>query len=175
MKIFEPIDINGMHLKNRIGMPPFLNMPAGNDFFTNDYTVKWFESRAKGGAGLVMTGTVMPIAPPPQSLNVLGVQGIGIYDDKFIPGFSKIARAVHAHGAKFGVQIGMGGLMTGIGPSLPPYPDEKGATDDLFIVLAGFRIPVFEMTVEQIEIAEDAVAQAAARAREAGGECVELH
>jgi len=175
MKIFEPIDINGMHLKNRIGMPPFLNMPAGKDFFTNDYTVKWFESRAKGGAGLVMTGTVMPIAPPPQSLNVLGVQGIGIYDDKFIPGFAKIARAVHAHGAKFGVQIGMGGPMTGIGPSVPPYPDEKGATDDLFIVLAGFKIPVFEMTIEQIEVAEDAIAQAAARAREAGADCIELH
>jgi 2,4-dienoyl-CoA reductase-like NADH-dependent reductase (Old Yellow Enzyme family)/NADPH-dependent 2,4-dienoyl-CoA reductase/sulfur reductase-like enzyme len=175
MKIFEAIEIRGMHLKNRIGMPPFLNMPAGEGFFSNDYTVKWFESRAKGGAGLVMTGTVMPVEPASQGINVLGVQGIGIYDDKFIPGFAKIARAVHAHGAKFGVQIGMGGPMTGIGPSMPPYPDEKDATDDLFIVLSGFKMPVVEMTIEQIEMIEDAIAKAAARAREAGVDCVELH
>jgi 2,4-dienoyl-CoA reductase-like NADH-dependent reductase (Old Yellow Enzyme family)/thioredoxin reductase len=175
MKIFEPIAIKGMHLKNRIGMPPFLNMPAGEGYFTNDYTINWFESRAKGGAGLVMTGTVMPLEPPPQSLNVLGVKGIGIYDDKFIPGFKKIADALHSHGARFGVQVGLGGPMTGIGPSAPPYPDEKSATDDLFVVLAGFKIPVAEMKIEQIEITEDAIARAAARIREAGADCVELH
>ena len=28
MKLFEPITINGMTLKNRMGFPPFLNMPA---------------------------------------------------------------------------------------------------------------------------------------------------
>jgi len=175
MKIFEPIDINGMHLKNRIGMPPFLNMPGTPDNFTNDHTVKWFESRAKGGAGLVMTGTVIPMAPPPQSLNVLGIQGVGIYDDKFIPGFATIAKAVHSHGAKFGIQIGMGGPMTGVGPSVPPYPDEKSSTDDLFFVLAGIKIPAIELTIEQIELFEDALARAAARVKASGADCVELH
>lgn len=175
MKIFEPIDIHSMHLKNRIGMPPFLNMPGGEGNFTNDHTVRWFEMRAQGGAGLVMTGSVIPIAPLAQGMNVLGIQGIGIYDDKFIPGFAKIANAVHSHGAKFGVQIALGGPMTGTGPSLPPYPEEKSDTDDLYFVLAGIRIPVVELSIEQIEMAEDAIAQASARVRTAGADCVELH
>ncbi len=175
MKIFEPINIKGMHLKNRIGMPPFLNMPAGDGNFINDHTLRWFEARAQGGAGLIMTGTVVPVKPPPQAQSILGTQGIGIYDDKFIPGFNRIAKALHAHGSKFGVQLGMGGPMTGTAPSLPPYPDEKNATDELFNILAGFKMPIIEFSIEQIELIENAIAQAAARAKAAGVDCVELH
>jgi 2,4-dienoyl-CoA reductase-like NADH-dependent reductase (Old Yellow Enzyme family)/thioredoxin reductase len=175
MKIFEPIEINGMKVKNRIGAPPFLNMPGGEGNFINDLTIRWFEARAKGGAGLVMTGTVMPVAPPPQAQSLLGFRGIGIYDDKFIPGFAKLAKALHAHGAKLGVQIGMGGPMGGTAPSLPPYPDERHATDELFFVMMGVRTPVRELSVEEIELIENAIAQAAARAKAAGADCVELH
>ena len=174
MKIFEPIDIKGMHLKNRIGMPPFLNMPADEENFINDETVRWFEARAEGGAGLVMTGTVMPVEPSSQA-RLLGIRGVGIYDDKFIPGFARVAKALHAHGASFGVQMGMGGPMAGMSPSLPPYPDEESATDELFFVLMGFRMPIVEISLEQIELFKDAIAQAAARAKAAGADCVELH
>ena len=174
MKIFEPIDIKGMHLKNRIGMPPFLNMPADEENFINDETVHWFEARAEGGAGLIMTGTVMPVEPSSQA-RLLGIRGVGIYDDKFIPGFARVAKALHAHGASFGVQMGMGGPMAGMSPSLPPYPDEESATDELFFVLMGFRMPIVEISLEQIELFKDAIAQAAARAKAAGADCVELH
>ena len=174
MKIFEPIDIKGMHLKNRIGMPPFLNMPGDEKDFITDQTVRWFEMRAEGGAGLVMTGTVIPVEPSAQARQ-WGMRVIGIYDDKFIPGFARAAKAVHAHGASFGIQIGMGGPMAGMGPSLPPYPDEKNATDELFFILMGFRMPIVEISVEQIELIESAIAQAAGRAKAAGADCVELH
>jgi len=175
MKIFDPIEIKGMRLKNRIGMPPFLNMPGAEGNFIDDLTIRWFEVRAKGGAGLLMTGTVMPVAPPPQARSLLGFRGVGIYDDKFIPGFAKLAKALHAHGGKLGVQIGMGGPMGGTGPSLPPYPDERHATDELFFVMMGVRTPVREISVEEIELIENAIAQAAARAKAAGADCVELH
>jgi 2,4-dienoyl-CoA reductase-like NADH-dependent reductase (Old Yellow Enzyme family)/thioredoxin reductase len=117
----------------------------------------------------------MPVAPPPQAQSLLGFRGIGIYDDKFIPGFAKLAKALHAHGGKLGVQIGMGGPMGGTGPSLPPYPDERHATDELFFVMMGVRTPVRELSVEEIELIENAIAQAAARAKAAGADCVELH
>jgi len=54
-KIFEPIEIKGMKLKNRIGLPSLLNQPGGTDGSPTDLTVRWFEERAKGGAGLIMT------------------------------------------------------------------------------------------------------------------------
>ena len=177
MKVFEPIEINGMKLKNRIGLAPLLHMYAGDEGFISDRTVRWFEERAKGGAGLIMSGTAIASPPPPGGkVGLLEVvKGIGLYDDKFIPGFAKIADALHSHGAKFGVQIGSGGVMSGTAPSLPPYPDERHATDDLFYVILGIRKPVREMSIEELEQIEDDIAAAAGRAKAAGADCVELH
>jgi len=175
--LFQPLKIKSMTLKNRIGLPSLLNMPAGEGGFANDLTVRWFEERAKGGAALIMTGTVVASAPREGAgVGLLaGMGGLGLYDDKFIPGFRRIADALHSHGACLGVQIGAGGVMVGQGPSAPPYPDEGHATDDLFFVMRGFRVPVRELTVEEIDKIGDDIAAAAARAREAGVDCVELH
>jgi 2,4-dienoyl-CoA reductase-like NADH-dependent reductase (Old Yellow Enzyme family)/thioredoxin reductase len=176
-KIFEPIEIKGMKLKNRLGFAPFLNMPAAGDGHINDLTVKWFEDRAKGGTAFIMTGAVVA-GPAPDSnlMAILGLEWIGLYDDKYIPGFARIADAVHAHGAKLGVQLtGSAGPMLGRGPSLPPYPDEEHATDHLINVFFGFDMPVTEVTVEEIEQVEQYIADAAARAKAAGVDCVELH
>ncbi|MEE8353616.1 MAG: hypothetical protein V3S10_04095, partial [Dehalococcoidales bacterium] len=81
MKLLEPLEINGMQLSNRIGLAPLLNMPADEGGFTNDHTVKWFEARAAGGAGLIMMGAVGATAPiDPAQQSVLGMRGIGLYD-----------------------------------------------------------------------------------------------
>lgn len=166
-----------MKLKNRLGFPPFLNMPAEEDCSINDQTVRWFEDRAKGGAGLVMTGAV--IAGPPPNLEMLklfGVTRVGLYDDKFIEGFVRMADAVHAHGTKFGVQLdGLGSVMTGFGPSLPPYPNAENPTADMLKIHYGFEMPVAEVSIEQIAEVKRCFADAAARAKMAGADCVELH
>ena len=110
--IFEPLEIGSMKLKNRIGLAPLLNMPRADDFGPShdDKTARWFEERAKGGAGFIMTGTVMFLHP----LTPDGPERFG-----------KIAEAVHKHGAKLAIQIGAGGVMGGTAPSLPPYPDAR--------------------------------------------------
>ena len=60
--LFEPFEINGMQLKNRIGFAPMLNMPSVmSEFSITDQTVHWFEERARGGAGLIMTGPFLPM------------------------------------------------------------------------------------------------------------------
>ncbi len=165
-KVFEPIEINGMKLKNRIGFAPLLNMPRAEDWSPNDLTAKWFEERAKGGTGLVMTGTFLPVHP-------------------LMPGgeerFAKVAEAVHKHGAKLGVQIGAGGPMGGTGPSLMPYPDERHPKDSIFQVMTGDISPnpevkeVVQFTIEEIEQYENAFASAALALKNAGVDCVELH
>jgi len=175
-KVFQPIEIKGMKLKNRIGFAPLLNMPAGDDGYINDLTIRWFEERAKGGTALIMTGAVGPLTPRvPAQPSILGLKGIGLYDDKFIPGFTKLAEVIHSYDASLGVQMAIGGPMGGQGPSPPPYPDEKHPTDDLFFVSAGVRIPGREVSVEELERMESDVAAAAARAKAAGADCVELH
>ncbi|HHE75352.1 MAG TPA: hypothetical protein ENL37_09720, partial [Desulfobacteraceae bacterium] len=176
-KLFKPITINGMTLKNRIGFPPFLNMPAEEDCSINDQTVRWFEDRAKGGAGLVMTGAVVAGPPPDlEMLKLFGLTRVGLYDDKFIDGFARMAAAVHAHGAKFGVQLeGLGSVMSGFGPSLPPYPDAENPTSDMLKIHFDLDMPMVEISIEQIEEVKQCFADAAVRAKTAGCDCVELH
>ena len=175
-KLWEPIKIKSMELKNRLGFAPFLNMPAGENGTVNDLTVKWFEQRAAGGAGLVMTGAVMAQAPDAQLMATTGRTWIDMSDDKFIAGIKRVADAVHAHGAAFGMQmLAGGGVMSGRPPSPPPFPDEEESTFDFFKAFMNFDMPMQPWTAEELEQIPGLVAAAARRAKEAGVDIVELH
>ncbi len=180
-KLFQQIEINGMKLKNRIGMAPFLNNPVGEDGGVSDLTIRWFEARAKGGTGLIMTGAIRPstmgqqIPTTPEQDIPFARMGLALNDDKYIDGFARLADAIHAHGAKLGVQIAVFGPMGGLGMSPPPYPDEKHPKDTTVDVFMGRFVPVKELSVEELIRLEDEVAACAARARAAGIDCVELH
>jgi len=159
-KLFEPIEINGMKLKNRIGFAPFLNMPRQQDGTITDLTNRWFEERAKGGVGFIMTGTFLPAmctAPGAQER------------------FAKLAEIIHSYDTRIGIQIGMGGPMMGQGPSPSPYPDETRSKFGQFDLMMGSIIPVPEITIEQIEQFENEFAAAAAALKASGIDCVELH
>ena len=168
-KILEPIEINGMRLKNRLGFAPMLNMPHGENSCADEKTVRWFEERAKSGLGFILTGALQPAEPP------FPMDGIGIYTEEQIEGLSRVVDAVHAHGTKLGVQLVMAGPMGGLAPSPGPYPDPEHPTENPLKVLQGFEAPTFPLTVEQIRGAEDAFAQAAANVKLAGADCVQLH
>jgi 2,4-dienoyl-CoA reductase-like NADH-dependent reductase (Old Yellow Enzyme family)/thioredoxin reductase len=166
--VFEPFQIKSMKLKNRIGLAPLLNMPGvWTTFSITDETIAWFEARARGGAGLIMTGT---FAPPMFALMpALKEQ------------FANLAEVIHSHGARLGVQIGSGGPMMGTGPSLPPYPNELDAKQAIMDLLKmdGGLLPApaepHALSVEEIEGHVQAFADTAATLEEAGVDCVELH
>jgi 2,4-dienoyl-CoA reductase-like NADH-dependent reductase (Old Yellow Enzyme family)/thioredoxin reductase len=156
-----------MKLPNRIGLAPLLNMPGvWTSFSITDETIAWFEARARGGAGLIMTGS---FAPP-----MFAIPGLK-------EGFARLAEVIHSHGAKLGVQIVSGGPLTGTGPSLPPYPNEldaKQAIMDLLKMDGGVLPKPTEphaLSVEEIEGHVQAFADTTAILKEAGVDCVELH
>ncbi len=128
-KVWEPLKINSVEIKNRIGLPSLVNMPGGEDGFISESTIRWFESRAAGGAGLIMTGAVTVTPPTPENLKRRKEMNmnkwVGVTDDKYIPGWRQMAAAIHKHGAKLGVQTVVIGPQSGLGPSLPPYPDTR--------------------------------------------------
>lgn len=166
-KLFEPITINGMTLKNRIGFAPMLNMPGiMTTFMVQEETIRWFEARARGGAGLLMTGTFGPF--------MLDMPGA-------IEPFAQLAERIHALESRIGVQLGDGGPMLGQGPSPLPYPDANDPKKTVFEITQGAFSPfpgietVQALTVEQIEQYGDKFAGYALAMKNAAIDCVELH
>lgn len=176
-KIFEPIEIKGMKLKNRIGWPAWLLMPVGKGGFVSDETIDWFVKRAKGGLGFIMSGTISCL-PPPADLAAVGIEAatyLTLEDDKFIPGWAKLVDVIHSYGVKIGAQFAAPGPMLGVGPSPTPYPNEAHPMLGQFDIAAGKINPAKEVTIAELKIFELAIAAACGRAKAAGFDCVELH
>jgi 2,4-dienoyl-CoA reductase (NADPH2) len=115
--LLSPIKIGKMVVKNRVEFAPVTDN-FGIDDYVTDRMIKFYEDRAKGGAGLINIGFFMVNYPH----NPLG---IGMYDDRFIPGIRRLTDACHAYGAKVGVELTFeenyatkrGGPFEAIGPS----------------------------------------------------------
>ncbi|OPY75785.1 MAG: 2-enoate reductase FldZ [Syntrophorhabdus sp. PtaU1.Bin058] len=176
-KILEPIEIKGMVLKNRLGFAPILGMPAEPDGSVNNETIRWFEERAKGGIGFIMTGTIESVSPESYSKNapVRPEAGASIWDDKYIPHWARLINVIHSYGVKIGAQLSAAGPMIGEGPSPSPYPDQLSARFGVFDLMAGSIIPVEEISHERMEVIKNSIALSAGRAKAAGFDCVELH
>jgi 2,4-dienoyl-CoA reductase-like NADH-dependent reductase (Old Yellow Enzyme family) len=99
---------------------------------------------------------------------------MGIYDDRFLPGLTRLVSEIHRGGAKASIQLGHGGGHTRrdicgetpIAPSAIPHP--------VYEVTFETIIPE-EMTLARIAETTRAFAQAARRAQAAGFDCVEIH
>jgi NAD(H)-dependent 7beta-hydroxy-3-oxo-delta4-cholenoic acid oxidoreductase len=113
-KLFSPIKIGKMEVKNRIAMAPMTTNWAPSDGTVPDRMIEYFEARAKGGLGLIIFETVTVDERFPYIMH-----SVGLWDDKLIPSFKKFVDAMHAHGAKVAPQISHPGpesfcLMNGI-------------------------------------------------------------
>ena len=164
--LFQPLKINSLELKNRLVVPPMGTGFAAEDSSVTDRLIDYHEARARGGFAMITL----------EITAVDGVEGkgsghqLGIFDDRFIPGFKRLVDRVHAAGAKVGVQLYHPGRVTfpnfiggrkPVGPS--PVPDPI------------WRQETRELTVEEIKKQVEAFAQGARRAKEAGFDYAELH
>lgn len=112
-ELFEPIRVNTLEIKNRIAMAPMyaagLTEPGGT---YSQRAIDYFEERAKGGAGLIITGVnrvegdiekLVFLVPYPTPTNMSN--------------FKELAETVHYHGAKVFLQ-----LTPGFGRNAPIMP-----------------------------------------------------
>jgi len=93
---------------------------------------------------------------------------LGIYDDRLIPGWEKLAKRIHKEGSKLCVQLhhpGRQASYQGIKPPKAPSKISCPLCQDIPSV----------MTEEEIYQAIDNYAQGARRAKEAGLDAVEIH
>lgn len=169
-RLFTPGQIGNVEIKNRVVMPPMTTRAADADGFVTDEAVAYYNARAEGGTGLI----TVEMASPEQAGRHRHFE-LGIYDDRFIPGLSRLVAALHERGAKASIQLGHGGGhtrpdinggMTPVAPSAIPHVVQEGTTEVI--------IPE-AMSRERIHRAIEAFAAAAQRARQAGFDMVEVH
>ena len=157
--LFQPIDIGKLQLKNRI-----VFLAAATEYSDNGFVdrreVGYMAARARGGAGLLTTGMLVPSYMGPIPLNV-------IYDDKFIPGLRQLADAVHKEGTKIAAQIGIQYFWA---------KDEDAPVEEVSPSgIATRRNSISRaLTVDEIHQIVDAYAEAGRRARDAGFDAVEI-
>lgn len=163
-KIFDPLAIKGMQLKNRLVISAMgTGYFDGNGIVTDRY-LAYINERAKGGWGLIITEICRVNA---HAGHVKGLPGL--YDVSHIESHRKITDCVHAHGGKVAVQLYHGGwrapsAVTGIRPLAPSRVPATAKSE----------MPQ-EMTREDIAKIVDDFSEAALNAKKAGYDGVEIH
>ena len=173
MRLFEPCEIASLELRNRIVMAPMSCNLTENGFVT-ERMVRFFEERAKGGAGLITIGD--GIVDSPIGNNVK--EAIAIDDDRYIPALKGLTNAVKAYGSKIAMQLSHAGRRAGrvsnegymeitkgripVAPSALPHP------------VPGQVVPR-KLTREEIKGIIEKFGQASRRAIEAGFDAIGLH
>ena len=167
--LLTPARIGPVEIKNRIVMPPMTTRTSDAEGFVTDDSVAYYMARVRGGTGLITVEMASP-----EKCGRHRRHEVGIYDDRFIPGLTRLVGEIHAGGAKASIQLGHGGGHTRvdicgetpIAPSAIPHPVYETTFETI--------IPE-EMTKARIAETTAAYAAAARRARDAGFDCVEVH
>ena len=188
--LLAPGHIGSLSLRNRI-----LMCPMGDDLTEADGTVgdrqrSYFEVRARGGAALLLVGSVS-VAYPRASF---GACQVAASDDRYLPGLLALTDAVHRHGAAIAAQLVHNGLMSLLDvergfpmlvPSLPKaaHPDRWSTmvtAEEGQAMMSPFTGPTSKLEYQvasEDDIAEviGLFADAAERCVRAGFDAIELH
>ena len=99
-RLFTPLTLRGVALKNRIVISPMQQYAAGRDGLPTDYHLAHYGRLAMGGAGLVFTEALC-ISPEGR----LTYSDLGSWDDACVEPLARIADTVRKQGAMPGDQI----------------------------------------------------------------------
>ncbi|MFO7928498.1 MAG: FAD-dependent oxidoreductase [Candidatus Humimicrobiaceae bacterium] len=163
-KLFSPIKIGKLELKNRIALAPMSVHITPPDGSITDREVNFYKRRAQGGPGLIIIGSVLVRAD-----GNFGGQ-IFIDNDDRISGLKKMTDAIHQAGSKISAQIHHSGRETSIATSgyqpvsASEFEPETPEYD-----------PPRALTTREVQDYVEYYAQGVRRAKEAGFDSVELH
>ncbi|MBM4446976.1 MAG: hypothetical protein FJ023_06445 [Chloroflexi bacterium] len=163
-KLFEPINIGKMNLKNRIVMPAMMLGLGENDMVGNRFK-DFYTERARGGVGLIVIGLATTMYPGPFFQN-----GIAIYKDEFIPSLHEFADIMHKCGTKIAIQISALGILPGENGNL-----ELVGPSDVTVERHLNAPRPRPLTIGEIRQVVKSYGDAAQRAREAGFDAIEVN
>ncbi|PKL11603.1 MAG: hypothetical protein CVV48_15110 [Spirochaetae bacterium HGW-Spirochaetae-4] len=176
--LFKPIKIGNLLVPNRICHVPTDISSSHIDGSVSSRDIHHHQLLAKGGTGLIIVGATSPNGKTGRST----VANLVIDDDKYIPGFARLAKSMHEYGAICAVQLQHPGRQAAL-----PREGKLAATDQAVslpwsqsraIVYANSdesKKTVHVLTTDEvIEIVEE-FGEAAWRLKQAGFDAVELH
>ena len=158
--LLTPARIGPAEIPNRIIMPPMTTRGSDAEGNVTEQTIAYYMARVRGGVGLITVEMASP-----EKAGRHRRRELGIYQDEFIPGLTRLVGEIHRGGAKASIQLGHGGGHTRIdicgetpiAPSAIPHPVYETTFETI--------IPE-EMTKARIE---QTIAAHAAAARRAHG------
>ena len=188
--LLAPGSIGSLALRNRILMAPMGDSLAEPDGSISAAQLAYFEARARGGAALLLVGSVAVAYPD----GCVDARQVAASDDRFLPGLTELATRLHAHGAAVAAQLTYNGALARYDiarghPMLVPAIPKRSRPDQLSMMvtsdeIAGFMAPHASPTAKvEYQVATDddlarvidQFADAADRCRRAGIDAVELH
>ncbi|MFH1651963.1 MAG: FAD-dependent oxidoreductase [Chloroflexota bacterium] len=174
-KLFQPGKIGRLELANRVVKAPMLSCLATEDGVVTDRLIQHYVSQTSGGTGLIIVEA--------STVNERGSQAVpfelGSSDDRFLPGLTALAKAIHDAGGRAALQISHGGILRILGaPKLSkpilvpsPVPDNEPLMP---IFKANNMIPEALTFEDVIQTIQD-FGNAARRVQAAGYDMVEVH
>jgi 2,4-dienoyl-CoA reductase-like NADH-dependent reductase (Old Yellow Enzyme family)/thioredoxin reductase len=162
-RLFTPLKIRGVELKNRIVMTP-VQVNFSTDGNSNDRYKEFFGLRARSGASLIMVEPVL--VDRTQDMRVLS-----LVEDRFIPRLAELVETIHSNGALTGIQLNHLGrqgdliLKEGDPPLVAPSPIPWSPRS---------TVPK-ELTQDEIKEVVEKYADVAVRVKKAGFDLVEIH
>ena len=164
--LFSPLKIGSLTIRNRVIMSSMGCGTAHKDGKVSDRQIAYFTERAKGGVGLIITGTTRVNG----DTGIMPANQISVECDENIPSIRRLADSIHAQGAAIFLQLNHPGNETyprviGGQPTVGP----SGIPSQLS------KVPCRPLTVDEIHGLVNDYAAGAARAKAAGVDGVELH
>lgn len=171
-KLFTPVTLGGLRLRNRMVMAPLTRTRAADDGVPGDLAVEHYAQRAS--LGLIVTEGTYPFR---EGRTWTGQPGIETAEQ--IAGWRRVADAVHEAGGAVVMQIMHGGrishpVISGTGRTVAP--SAVAAPGEIRTPDGKVDLPVPDaLTTEDIAAVVEGFAAAARNAIEAGLDGVEIH
>lgn len=171
--LFDPCRLNGLDLQNRIAFSPLTRTRADMDGRVGALQAEYYAQRAS--AGLLFTEATAVV---PEGRG--GAYTPGLWDDGQIPGWKLVTDAVHARGGAIFCQLWHAGRLSHSSLHLegePPVAPSVMRQPGKVFVRSGFADydEARALALDEIPVLIGRYRDAAARAKAAGFDGVELH
>ncbi|WP_084579364.1 NADH:flavin oxidoreductase [Sphingomonas azotifigens] len=165
--IFSPLRFRNLEVKNRIFRSSISGRFDNEDGSITQTRINWESKFAAGGVGAIISSYV------PVMMEGRIIAGYGtVHRDAYIPLWQKLGEAVHAHGAKFIMQLSHSGRQLDLPGIHNKHRIARSATSTREPING---VPCQAMDKAEIAQVVKAFADGAWRAREAGLDGCELH